>query len=349
MRCQSGTMRMTGGTCVLALAYEGARMTQSNQTAAMLFSHFVRAVNSSLQQSLGSALLPKTGVFTSVTVGLGGERRHVFSTAAGPLNRGNETSGTINTSWVDGAGTPQERSGGRAAAAFARVACKEMGYDRAPVVTNCRGLAQLLAALPPEQDTNTTELLLTLCPDIAQSDNGCSNWFEVRDPPINDPENTQLDWVRVHAHKKGHAVVYRDEHSAELPIWQHLQRFNKVGPVPESPSCDGSERSVVRCFQHQMMISSQMRQSWTRSCGQRMLIACSGPKSGVAHLPTKQLISHTWVIGDSTDNAASALRHPKVFAAVNGPLKCSTGQLATTEEIENDVASLCWGTVLDGI
>eukprot|EP01047_Picozoa_sp_COSAG01_P073749 COSAG01_NODE_12114_length_1798_cov_23.839317_1_plen_71_part_10 len=71
-----------------------------------------------------------------------------------------------------------------------------------------------------------------------------------------------------------------------------------------------------------------------------MLIACSGPKSGVAHLPAKQLISHTWVIGDSTDNAASALRHPKVFAAVNGPLKCSTGQLATTEEIENDVASL---------
>ena len=59
-------------------------------------------------------------------------------------------------------------------------------------------------------------------------------------------------------------------------------------------------------------------------------------------------MSRTWVIGDAIDNAASALKNPKIFASVNGPLDCATGEQATDAEIQTEVKNLCWGTVLDG-
>ena len=54
-----------------------------------------------------------------------------------------------------------------------------------------------------------------------------------------------------------------------LSIWPTFGRslarqqwlLNKPGPVPESPSCDGEEGSVIRCFQHQIMIPQKTQQA----------------------------------------------------------------------------------------
>ena len=360
MTCQlDASWELTGGTFIPAVEYEGARMTQSALSAVSFYSEFARVVSGAMHQGgmAGSwALLPTTGVFTAVTIGLNTERRQVFSTAAGPMDRSVvEATRTIGMSSAAGNVTslsPQHIAAGRAAAAFARVACREMGYSAAPVATNCRGLAQLLDALPHQATSNATkQLLAALCPELAHAsstsnETNCPNWFEVRDPPIGNPANTQLQWARAYAsnpEQKG--TMFRAIHDSDLPSWQHLQSFSQVGPVPESPSCDGTEANVTRCFQHQMMIPLKMRQSWTRNCHQRMLVACSDPTATMAVGEQKEL--QTWVIGDGDGDGARALKGPTVFEKTHGPVNCSTGILATREEIQRGVERLCWGTLLD--
>jgi hypothetical protein len=243
------------------------------------------------------------------------------------------------------------RSMGRSAAAFARVACRELGYEAAPVVTNCQGLAQLLDALPHGL-VNDTAMLSELCPEHGNdAESECNSGFEVREPPIDDPENHQLDWVRANAETTEHiGVVARAVYAEDLPLWNRLQQFVSLGPVPESPSCDGSEDSVVRCFQHQMVIRHQLRQTWTRRCNKRMLVACSNPSisASIANQP-KAMHTGTWVVGDSAVDGSDAprmLERPKVFDDVRGPLDCVTGELASDAEIRESIGDLCWGTVL---
>eukprot|EP01046_Picozoa_sp_COSAG06_P074543 COSAG06_NODE_22848_length_710_cov_2.464812_1_plen_167_part_10 len=150
---------------------------------ASLYQAFLRRVqavlegNEALKQQLTAAsyqhiqnILTSGGVLGAITVGFAGERRDVVSTELEPLNRSvngltgrNKRTTTIDTSSINtGKGISEplsmdgiaHRAGGRAAAAFARVACRELGYadiengrHGAPLVTNCQGLANLLAEL----------------------------------------------------------------------------------------------------------------------------------------------------------------------------------------------------------
>lgn len=343
------------GVYASAAFFEGARLSHSTEIAASLYSSFVRGVSTAIRSPPGSSWsFPTTGsgVFAAITVALNGERRPVFSTRFGPMDRRFDSEATIDTAPTTVSNTTLgrifARSVGRSAAAFARVACRELGYEAAPVVTNCQGLAQLLDSLP---HMNGTAMLSVLCPEQTSEhgtdiESECSSGFEVREPPINTSESSQLDWVKANAQKTEHiGTVARAAHVEDLPLWNHLQQFGRVGPVPESPSCDGSEDSVVRCFQHQMVIAHKLQQSWTRRCNKRMLVACSNPSESAR--PEAMRVTGTWVVGDSVDDTAASrmLEHPKVFDDVRGPLDCVTGELASDAKIQESIRELCWGTV----
>ena len=400
-----------------------------------------RRLTAASYQHIQNIILASDGVLGAITVGFAGERRDVVSTELEPLNRSvnaltgrNKRATTIDTSSMgkdkdkdkdkeiseppplsmsmDGIA---HRAGGRAAAAFARVACRELGYadmngrHGAPLVTNCQGLANLLAELEQLDSsvanaTADSALLLShLCPELHGSGGTsgettgtggkdgapqqqqpalCHNWLEVRDPPISDPSSTQLDWVQANAmaNHKGVVLTEHVEGGFAGGIWK-----GKVGPIPESPSCSGSEDSVLRCFPHQMIMPLQPtpepeppqpddkdgdnddaiahqgpvvgRQQWTRPCSQRILVGCSAA-------PTAS--GGTWVIGDQpvVSSSAGAMRQEeeeeeegqgqlymygaKIFGDVGeaGPVNCSTGQPATELEIRTAVHELCWGTLL---
>lgn len=351
------TQNIARGVYASAASFEGARMSHSTEIAASMYSSFVRGVSAAIRSPPGSTWsFPTTGsgVFAAITVALNGERRPVFSTRFGPMDRRFDSEATIDTAPTTISNTTLGRifasSMGRSAAAFARVACRELGYEAAPVVTNCQGLAQLLGSLP---HVNDTAMLSVLCPEQTSEhgtdiESECSSGFEVREPPIDNSESSQLDWVKANAQKTEHiGAVARAAYVEDLPLWNRLQYFGRVGPVPESPSCDGSEDSVVRCFQHQMVIAHKLRQAWTRRCNKRMLVACSNPSESPSVEPEAMRATGTWVVGDSVDdNAASRmLEHPKVFDDVRGPLDCVTGELATDAKIQESIRDLCWGTV----
>jgi hypothetical protein len=428
-----------------------------------------RRLTAASYEHIQNIILASDGVLGAITVGFAGERRDVVSTELEPLNRSvnaltghgrNKRATTIDTSSMgkdkgkdkdkdkeiseppplsmsmDGIA---HRAGGRAAAAFARVACRELGYadingrHGAPLVTNCQGLANLLAELEQLDSsvanaTADSALLLShLCPELHGSGGTsgettgtggkdgapqqqqpalCHNWLEVRDPPISDPSSTQLDWVQANAMANHKGVVLQTQSgsasasdsasaTASAPAsTEHVEGFGfagpgiwkgKVGPIPESPSCSGSEDSVLRCFPHQMIMPLQPtpepeppqpddkdgdnddaiahqgpvvgRQQWTRPCSQRILVGCSAA-------PTAS--GGTWVIGDQpvVSSSAGAMRQEeeeeeegqgqlymygaKIFGDVGeaGPVNCSTGQPATELEIRTAVHELCWGTLL---
>ena len=54
----------------------------------------------------------------------------------------------------------QPSTGGRAVAAFARVACREQGYNHAPLVMNCFSLAQVLQSLSHHKDNETAHWMI---------------------------------------------------------------------------------------------------------------------------------------------------------------------------------------------
>lgn len=357
---------LEGGTFESAASYEGARMPQSPERAAELFALFVNSARAAVQSPPAdtSWTLPSNGVFGSITIGLEGERREVFSTKYSPMERSldaaaieispshtNATTGALSSRIL--------RAKGRAAAAFARVACKELGYEEAPVVTNCQGLIYFVEDMQSENraGSNTlSEMLSDLCPEyrVGEESTECPNWFEVRDPPLSDSTNTQMRWVEANARTPDHSgEVARFAGNQKLPTWQHS--IDQVGPIPESPSCDGTEDSVIRCFQHQMVIPHKVRKGWRRACSRRMLVACARPARVDATTTRKQQTTSsgntkhktTWVIGDSVDSRApSSLQHPKIFQEVGGPVDCRKGTLATDDQIEQGVQNLCWGTVL---
>ena len=324
-------------------AYEGARLVHSVKAAQLLYRDFVSITRkgtgpfgkSLISPPAGSTWsLPTDGVFSSITVGLEGDRREVFSTVDPPTDRHHPWSGSIDTSPVhipaDEAGRIHALAGGRAAAAFARVACRELGYTDAPFVTNCQGLQQLLDRLP-ERTASDKGMLASLCPELGTTyvNAPVPIWFEVRDPV---GTKSQLNWMRanvaavtcaagytsgwdlvtngasthqddccgpicpadtaappgsipgvadadgsfhpgIRMHQGPYFQAAIDEGTRD--IWEGS--LLSVGPVPYAPSCDGSEDSVLRCFQNQMVLPMEDRRKWKRPCTRRILVGCSGP------------------------------------------------------------------------
>lgn len=287
----SGNWNLDGETSVFvsALSYDTLRMSKPLRLARSMYHTFVASVGTAVQPPRGSSWnLPVEGILTPVTIGLDSERREVFATAGSPTERA-DRSGSIDTNPRRNSQSMTERihalAGGRAAAAFARVACAEFGFKDAPFVTSCQGLASLLDDLP-YRPPDAINMLGELCPEIQlhpESGSECPNWLEVRDPPINDVANTQLDWLRAISRTSAdddgfHAApMHEVAKKNEQTDWRDLKSFADVGPVPESPSCDGSEDSVLCCFQRQMIIPIARRKSWKRHCSRRIIVGCSNP------------------------------------------------------------------------
>jgi hypothetical protein len=277
-----------------ALSYDPVRMSKPLPLAESLYRTLSSSVGSAVRPPAGSAVpwtLPRDGVLSSVTVGLEDQRREVFATSDSPTERSRDHAGSIDANPSHEAKTIAGRihahAGGRAAAAFAQVACGELGYREASFVSTCQGLATLLDDLPDGRPANATEMLAQLCPDAAGSE--CPTWLEVRDPPLDDPSNTQLDWLRASLLTPVLAEAAGEMHlgpAAEFAYqtsptdWRGLAEFTGVGPVPESPSCDGSEDSVLRCFQRQMIMPIEDRRRWKRHCSRRLIVGCSGELPG---------------------------------------------------------------------
>lgn len=258
---------------------------------------------------------------TAVSIGLG---RDVVATSRDPRDGRDDDVGAIDASarkieGADGSGWGHGHSGGRAAAAFTRVACRELGFSFAPFVTTCEGMRQLLAALP----SNNTALLDTLCPENADLDAECEDWLEVREPALADEHH--LSWVRANALANHRGVLARGADEDGLPDWAALNASSwVVGPVPESPSCGACEHSVVQCFQ--AILPIEELRGWKRRCSSRLLVGCGS----VVH-PQHSAASGTWVAGDSDGDAVggpSALELPKIFVMADGPSDCASGEPA---------------------
>jgi hypothetical protein len=272
-----------------ALSYDTLRMSKSLPLARSMYHTFATSVAGAVQPPTGSSwILPVEGVLTPVTIGLDTERREVFATANSPTDRADRP-GSIDTNRKHDSQSMTDRihalAGGRAAAAFARVACAEFGFKEAPFVTSCQGLASLLDDLP-YRPPEAVKMLGELCPEIQmypESGSECPNWLEVRDPPSNDVTNTQMEWLRASSRTPAdtdgfHAApIHEVADIYEQADWRDPKSFADVGPVPESPSCDGSEDSVLRCFQRQMIIPIARRKSWKRHCSRRIIVGCSDP------------------------------------------------------------------------
>ena len=87
--------------------------------------------------------LPRTWLLSSVSVNINGVWNAMVACPAGYGTCVNVFGG-IRSSIDDAPGSP---SGGRAAAAFARVACRQFGFTSAPVVMTCGSIGHLLRAI----------------------------------------------------------------------------------------------------------------------------------------------------------------------------------------------------------
>ena len=301
--------------------------------------------------------LPKQGVLSAVSIGLDAERRDVMATAHGPAERaGGDASHSINAApgrLHRESGWTHSRANGRASAAFARVACRELGFASSPFVTTCAGLQQLLSVTNSSgtgasaTDAATSGMLHQLCPELQDPSAVCPNWLEVQEPNLD--SSLHLDWLRssVLPNRRFQGVPFhlQPTDDGDVPDWRTINASDwAVGPVPISPSCGGSEASVMQCFQHQVIIPIEQRKAWVRPCAHRMIVACSAESASAPG---------TWVVGDSkTESTAglgapSAIRLPKIFAGTDGPLGCASGNPAALAEIATATAgTLCWGSVL---
>ena len=356
----SGKWNLDGDSSVFASgrSYDQLRMSKPLSLAQSMYHGFVSSVAGAVQPPTGSSWrLPAEGVLTSVMVGYEGERRDVFATADSPMERSDHP-GSIDTNPSHNSQSMTERihalAGGRAAASFARVACAELGFHEAPFVTSCQGLASLLDDLP-DRSADATKMLAELCPEVQSVDGAgkkCPNWVEVRDPPLNDVANTQLDWLRASVltpvDTDGlHAAPVFEATGTNglLPDWRDLKSFATVGPVPESPSCDGTEDRVLRCFQRQMIIDIARRKLWKRNCLRRMIVGCSKPADPTPddtirpELGASILLADVKALPDYSGFAVSVAVRPAdyafggqnitVEATLSGPFYLGTSRNAT--------------------
>ena len=351
--------QLTASTYVFAQEYN-TKMRTPKDLATKFYDRFVGYIAPvlRLQHLQTTWQLPKSGVLSAVSVGLSDEWRDVIATTQRSTDRAYaSTSGSIDTvpdRRQDKSGWMHKRASGRAAAAFARTACRELGYQSSPFVTTCMGLQQLLRQVEGGHSTtrnssnrSTLRLLNQLCPELEREwpggDSTCSNWLEVREPNLNN--KIHLDWLNASAaqNRQGAKFLSPPTDTADFPDWVTMNSSSwLLGPVPMSPSCDGTEKSVMQCFQHQVIIPVEQRRAWTRPCKHKMIVACSTESPSLAG---------TWVAGewrqDVGADGPSAIDYPKIFSNTGGPLDCATGKPATDVDIATATArTLCWGTAL---
>ena len=226
---------------------------------------------------------------------------------------------------------------------YEQVACRQFGYKRATLVTNCKALYKLSANFQlekiPDGDTawwkNTTtakrdRLYHVLCGE-EQLDKLCPSSFVVDGKQTDYSRLERLAWLRYNAEARvlganGSADVLR----SDLLVEELFGIYQLDSPMPPSSSCSGVEDDISACFQAQMQElirragnPETQRPVSKHKCTSKLLIGCSDDMAGAPG---------TWVVGDQVEKSHPSLTHTlKVFQQYGGPYSCATGkELATT-------------------
>ena len=348
----------------------GPRLDQSVADAEQLWKGFRLNTGDMSDLTKRRWTLPETGIFASVSMqmdlsslgGKAGKWYPVFSTRTDDIAENhNPNPVTIDTrpeGEVSAFQDPDEyshyqRGKGRAAAAFAQVACRQLGYRRAAVVTNCRALNNNHLTKKPHPDpwwdAHGKSLRELACPEVHAGDKRTKTC-----PSSHLVLLSQGDTLR-----QGMAVWLN--HHVQFPwinesVYDMTQWRDWDGPMPTFSSCMGSETEVARCFQSQVQ---QARRSYgqperTRPCLSKVLLGCTNENSRPAREGSPPYTAEeegVWVIGDSkSDDVLSDEMYwsPKIFTDVGGPWNCTSGEPLTPEEIATATdATACWGKLLD--
>jgi hypothetical protein len=312
-------------------------------------------------QSLPQAdWLPQSGVLTGVSVSVANAdwRNIVASQSPGVSNKKYVLDSTMesNTFSSDRTMTPEVASSGRSAGAFARVACHQLGFRYAALVTTCGALRKAATAATATNISmakRLTEVTSAVCPPAVSSLSGklrqkndmCNAAPFMLYPKHDRPTQFEFAWLQ------------------RISDWQNnVSRpmatiFGETKPV-DSCSCDGTESSVTACY-------AACVYNWNAHklapCDNTVLVGCSnesGATSGT--VPARAgSIDHerTWVVGDRGSDPLSA-RPRKVFSFTDGPYNCTTRHLmgvgsgqgghmfGNVAERNRWLLQLCWGVLV---
>jgi hypothetical protein len=364
-----------------------AKLDQSPETAAMLYRALIENVADELSKATGGAWrLPSTGVLAGVSVALklpgkikaAPEWRSVNSATADEKdeaehdficwdNEGNigpdcrRLPVTIDT-------TTQSRNvvSGRAVAAFADTSCRQLGYRRAVMVTNCMGIQRLKLDRIPEADrisflanatdaddaaSNSHEIFDRLCPELAflkfLEDRNTNGPWDIR--------KTDLSWLEVRKTTDAgdtEWLQYISQHRGSQSAFELYDPATpRVGPLPTSSSCSGQENDLAACFTSQIENYRQGKRStqYHRPSFHKLIVGCSNDED-------KTTSKGTWVVSDGVpddqiipEDDKYDVHSPTIVTGL-GVYNCSTG--AELMPGDNSVsgarsAELCWGKALE--
>lgn len=243
-----------------------------------------------------------------------------------------------------------------------QVACRQFGYARATIVTDCMALYKLdLDSIPigdepwwnstfPSLASKRGRLYRALCPERDPGEElgkACPGVSMEVQSETDFARFDQLDWVGYNAE----VHVLRRNATTNVLSSDLLEekRFEPLdGPMPPRSSCSGAEDDISACFQSQVQRRMSIKKTHqklrpqTHLCMSKLLVGCSDDTA---------LAPGTWVIGAIGDKHAykSNLASPKIFERFGGPYSCSTGRKLVAEELremtERNAHDLCWGRV----
>jgi hypothetical protein len=206
---------------------------------------------------------------------------------------------------------------GRAAAAFADVSCRQLGFKRAVVVTNCQALFHMRRTLSNDHDDANadwwadrraldpeTDVFLELCPEFrgdgpeqrnSLAETMCPRWLEVAEKPL--WRNSEMEaWLRGNALN---SLAPENFSLAYDSFFRYHQMKNATGnwtldvfdPLPAMSSCSGVENDIRQCFWSQLQDRFQSRSSesrqpetrpQTRPCVWKIVVGCTNEHSNTA-------------------------------------------------------------------
>jgi len=355
----------------------GPRLDQPVDVAEQLWNAFRENAGDMMPATHNLWELPATGILSSVsmTIDWPGERnewRHVFSSATDDYTSDHSKDlTTIDTHSFRPTSEGQSHyylGKGRAVAAFAQTTCRQLGYRRAAVVTNCRSLHtgkrccfsktppqdpwwdELLSSRP-DRERATSPLFSLLCPELRAGDSiskTCPSWLDVHGS--SDTTKSEMrQWLQYHSRSDQNSSGFRLD---TLARWE--------GPMPTDASCDGSEEGAARCFVSQMKhlrqghaqdSAAQERKLRKRPCLSKLIVGCTNETSRPARTGDRRRLGPrpsapgtanytadeqgVWVLGDGYYDEEAMFFMPKIFTRLGGPYDCRTGQRLGRAAIAN--------------
>lgn len=313
----------------LSEAVAGVKLEQTSIDAAVLYRKFAHALRRQISPSVAKHwILPLNGSLSSVSVSMRG--LHGGSGKSGSGWRPVVSVPRHGSSAAIDAGTPSGRQPrdpssvynryyefGRAAAGFADVSCRQLGWKRAAAVTNCQALYNMRFKFQLDNDDANedwwaarraldpeTDVFLELCPEFrgngpkarnSLSRTMCPRWLEVADEPLGQTPKWEA-WLRVNALNnltpENFSLAY-DSFFRSMPYTENAGPNGKqvspdfFNPLPETSSCSGAESDIRQCFWAQLQEMLRNRsvdspQAMVRPCTWKIVVGCTNEHSNTS-------------------------------------------------------------------